>query len=135
MERWGELGPIRWGFDDCVPLVADEISRLAGFDPVEPLRFPDGGLFYRTREQRDQCVRETGGTILRMILRGIRRRGYQPVEPDKAPIHSIGLAAPTGTWALGMNIGDGWWVFRADFGAHVLPTEQVRRAWVWQCTG
>lgn len=128
MVRWSALGPIEWGRTDCAALCADELWRATGADPAEDWRAPDGSMIYGA----DAAV--TQGDLLPVMRRAIDRQPFDPVNVADAPALALGLAQ-LGNWTLGLCLGSGWWVFRADLGAAVVKSELVRRAWIWQPAG
>ena len=76
IDRWGSLGDMRWGFDDCIPLVADEIVRLGGPDAIAHLRAADGGMAgYRSQQERDDFVAQQGKTMIRWLCSFDTKRG------------------------------------------------------------
>lgn len=122
IDRWSELGETRWGIDDCVTVVADEVQCLTGRDPIAAFR-PNGERPWQ------QCP----PNVLRCILAGVRLCPWLvPVPPKSAPLHSVGIARADQGWAMGMHAGGGWWAFRGPLGVTVAPMDVVRRAWTWQ---
>lgn len=123
--RWIALGEVRWGVDDALMLVADEVQSITGVDPIPELRG-----FYDSEETHHAFLAAVDGNFARAVVRWMCARGWRKVAPETAPPFAVGLARLAGTWTIGLKLENGWWAFRMQTGAAFVTT--VRRAWTWQ---
>lgn len=125
IRRWTALGDVRWGVDDPLMLVADEVHRVTGTDPIPDLR----GM-YDSEETHHAFLAAVDGSFARAVVRWMRARGWRCVAPETAPPFAVGLACLAGAWSIGLRLENGWWAFRTQTGAAFVTT--VRRAWIWE---
>lgn len=123
-----------WGRDDCMLWIADILKAELGYDPAYSWRNT-----YGTRNEAIQKLGKRG--IAPVIHECVRRHGWKLIEPSDAKPGDVGMVKVA--IAEGMKItrvfasvicrgrlaGNAWFVGRNEFGATMLPSSRVRRAW------
>lgn len=122
LERWC-AEPFVWGQSDCILALSDIIHEARGYDPAAEWRGR-----YTSALGAARVTRRFGGfagAIESAAIGCVWRR----IEPARAVIGDVGIAANAGGLRCGVIRHHRMWVGRGMAGYTAIPTRLVDMAW------